>query len=106
MQEFSLGLLHGSAADYLILCHEPTREYMRHLDGRYKIPDLQNVIDTNLQMAKLTNPKIKFIGVSINSSKLDENEWQEYKKNLQKKLNLPVIDPTKDGVAEIIKNII
>ena len=35
----SLGLLHGSQPDALVLCHEPTRDHMRGLPGRVP-PDL------------------------------------------------------------------
>jgi uncharacterized NAD-dependent epimerase/dehydratase family protein len=37
----SLGLLHGSQADALVMCHEPTRAHMRGIPGR-PLPDLKH----------------------------------------------------------------
>ena len=67
----SLGLLHGSQADALVLCHEPTRTHMRNLP-EYPIPGLQECIERNLEAARLTNPKARFVGASINTKALDE----------------------------------
>jgi uncharacterized NAD-dependent epimerase/dehydratase family protein len=66
----SLGLLHGSQPDVIVMCHEPTREHMRGLPV-YALPDIQPCIETNLAAARLTNPEVVCAGLSVNTSRLD-----------------------------------
>src|SRR5690606_29798584 len=66
----SLGLLHGAQADALVLCHEPTRPHMRGLPT-YKLPDVATCMAANLEAGRLTNPAVKFVGISINTANLD-----------------------------------
>lgn len=95
------GLIHGAQADALVLCHEPTRIHMRGLPS-YPLPDLKTCIDANIATAKLTNPSVQFVGVSINTSGLGENEAMEYMDKVELELGLPVVDPFRQGVARIV----
>ncbi|MEF1311424.1 DUF1611 domain-containing protein [Vibrio mytili] len=95
------GLIHGAQADALVLCHEPTRTHMRGLPS-YPLPDLKTCIDANIATAKLTNPSVQFVGVSINTSGLGENEAMEYMDKVESELGLPVVDPFRQGVARIV----
>ena len=95
------GLIHGAQADALVLCHEPTRTHMRGLPS-YPLPDLKTCIDANIATAKLTNPSVQFVGVSINTSGLGENEAMEYMDKVELELGLPVVDPFRQGVARIV----
>ena len=58
----TLGLLHGSQPDALILCHEPTRKHMRGLP-HYPIPKLEDAFEPYLSLGRLTNPAVKFVGI-------------------------------------------
>ena len=100
----SLGLLHGAQADYLIMCHDPTRPHIRHLPD-YPLADLQEAIELNLQLGRLTNPQIKIAGICINSSKMPKTEWEIYRNKIIEKTGLPVCDPALDDVTEIINKI-
>ncbi len=95
------GLIHGSQADALVLCHEPTRAHMRGLPD-YKLPDLVTCMEANLATARLTNPAVQFVGVSINTSGLSESEALAYMDQVESELGLPVIDPFRQGVARIV----
>lgn len=97
----SLGLLHGAQPDALVLCHEPTRQHMRGLEA-YPIPDLQDCMDLNLQQAKLTNKNVKFVGLSINTAKLEEAAARQYLDKLSQEFDLPAVDPYRYGVGEIV----
>jgi len=97
----SLGLLHGAQADLLVLCHELGRS---HIDGDYPdypIPDLEDVIATNLSLARRTNPKASLLGLSVNSSRLDETAAKREMAALEARLNVPVADPVRTGVANL-----
>lgn len=100
----SLGLLHGSQPDYLILCHEPTRTHMRHCD--IPIADLNHAISLHIELAKLMNNKVKFLGISLNLSQVHDTKAQNLiKERISNETGLVVIDPNLDGVGALIKNL-
>jgi len=98
------GLVHGSQADALVLCHEPTREHMRGLPD-YKLPALKTCMEVNLATARLTNPQAIFVGVSVNTSALDEQAALSYMDKVETELGLPVIDPFRQGVSRIVDKV-
>ena len=93
----TLGLLHGSQPDALVLCHDPSRTTIEGYPD-CPIPDLQHAIDRYLEAARLTNRAVRCVGVSINSSTLAEAQWQAYASDLSQRLRLPVVDPLRGGV--------
>lgn len=97
----TLGLIHGSQPDALVLCHEPTREHMRGLPD-YQQPAIKDCIALNETMARLVNPNAKVVGVSINTSGLDEQAAMAYMDKVETEIGLPVIDPFRQGVARIV----
>ncbi|WP_227136025.1 N-acetyltransferase DgcN [Kosakonia radicincitans] len=94
------GLIHGAQPDALVLCHEPTRTHMRGVD--YPVPDIFDCMALNLKMAQLTNPKAKFIGISVNTSALDKAEAIALMSSLQQRTGLPVVDPFRQGVGALV----
>jgi D-glutamate N-acetyltransferase len=97
----TLGLIHGSQPDVLVLCHEPTRRHMRGLP-HYGLPDLQACIEANLEAARLTNPAVRCIGASINTVNLPRTEALAYLAKTEKVLGLPAVDPFRTGVGPLI----
>ena len=97
----SLGLLHGAQPDALVLCHEPTRNSMRGLPEQ-PLPALAECIDANLRAARLTNPDARFVGVCVNTSRLEPEAAARFKQETEADLGLPAIDPLVDGVARIV----
>jgi uncharacterized NAD-dependent epimerase/dehydratase family protein len=87
----SMGLLHGSQPDLLVLCHEPTRRHMRGLPHA-PIPDLGECIALNLATARLTNPDCRMLGLSINTSALSPRDAERYLAETSAKLSLPCLD--------------
>jgi uncharacterized NAD-dependent epimerase/dehydratase family protein len=96
------GLIHGSQADALVLCHEPTRAHMRGLPT-YPLPDLKTCMKLNLTMARITNPDVKFVGISVNTSQLSEAEATKYLAEVEAEFNLPAVDPFREGVSRIVE---
>ena len=96
----TLGLLHGSQPDAIVLCHDPERTTIEEYPD-YPIPPLQDVIDYYLTVGRLTNGKIRCVGLSINSSALDEAAWAKYRAGLEATLRLPVCDPVRSGVEPL-----
>jgi uncharacterized NAD-dependent epimerase/dehydratase family protein len=101
----SLGLLHGSQADALVLCHAVPRPHMRGLP-HYPVPDLKICLETNLQLARLTQPEVKAIGVALNTSKLTTAAAADACKAAEDALGLPCSDPVTQGVGRIVDNLL
>jgi uncharacterized NAD-dependent epimerase/dehydratase family protein len=96
----TLGLLHGSQPDAIVLCHDPERTTIEeHPD--FPIPPLAEVIDTYLRAGRLTNRAIRCVGLSINSSSLSDTAWDDYRAKLQRELGLPVVDSLRTGVEPL-----
>lgn len=100
----SLGLLHGSQPDALVLCHEPTRPHMRGLPG-VALPELKACMERNLEAARLTNPNPSFIGVAINTKSLEPAAADRVLKETSDALGLPAVDPVRTGVSAIVDRI-
>lgn len=96
----SLGLLHGAQPDALVLCHEPNRPHMRGLP-HYAVPDLRTCLERNLEAARLTQPKVVAVGVSLNTSKLTREAALDVCKATEDMLGLPCQDPVTLGVGRI-----
>jgi len=94
----TLGLLHGSQPDALVLCHDPER---RTIEGypNHPIPELKEAIRRYVEAGQLTNPAVRCVGISINSSSLTDAQWVSYANDLTDQLGLPVVDPMRGGVA-------
>jgi len=96
----TLGLLHGSQPDALVLCHDPSRDTIETYPN-FPIPDLQVAIDRYVEAAQLTNPTVRCVGLSINSSTLSDADWASYASTISARLQLPVVDPLRGGVAAL-----
>jgi uncharacterized NAD-dependent epimerase/dehydratase family protein len=97
----SLGLLHGSQPDVIVMCHEAGRQQMRGLP-HYSLPSLQDCIEANLTAARLTNPKVAIAGVALNTSLMSVEAGIELCKNIERELGLPCEDPVTMGTARIV----
>lgn len=97
----STGLLHGSQPDALVLCHEPTREHMRGLPD-FPLPDLRTCIVRNEKTAHLTNPAARCIGVAVNTAAMSADAAREYLSNVEAELELPTVDPVRNGVTPLV----
>ncbi len=98
------GLIHGAQPDALVLCHEPTRAHMRGLPG-YSLPGLEQCMEANLQVARLTNPAVRFVGAAINTAALDEAAARACLEDIEQRLGLPSVDPFRDGAARIVERL-
>jgi D-glutamate N-acetyltransferase len=97
----SLGLLHGAQPDLLVMCHEPGRPHMRGLP-HYRLPHLGACVEANLSAARLTNPDVKLLGFSLNTSLLDATAAERALRDVEDQFGLPVVDPLRTGVAKLV----
>jgi len=94
----SLGLLHGSQPDVIVMCHEPGRTELAGMPG-FAVPQLGEAIDLTVLLGQRTNPAIRCAGVSFNTSRLSEPEAEALIAEWERKLGLPVADPIRGGAS-------
>jgi uncharacterized NAD-dependent epimerase/dehydratase family protein len=92
----TLGLLHGSQPDALVLCHDPSRSTIEDYP-HIALPSLSEAIRRYVEAGQLTNPSVRCAGIAINSSTLDDAAWQRYQERVAAELGLPVCDPIRAG---------
>jgi uncharacterized NAD-dependent epimerase/dehydratase family protein len=92
----SLGLLHGSQPDVIVVCHDPDRKELLGHPG-YALPDLAETIDLNLRLGRRTNPAIRCAGVSLNTSNLSATDAARLLAAESARLGIAVADPMRGG---------
>jgi len=100
----TMGLIHGSQPDALVLCHEPTRKHMRGLPD-FAVPDIGVCMEANLAAARLTNPDARFVGIAINTKHLEDAAATDMLQETGAKYGLPCVDPLRTGVTAIVDNL-
>lgn len=98
----SLGLLHGSQPDAIVLCHDASRVSIDGTEGDYPIPELDEVIDDTLRLARRMRKQCFCAGVSVNTSMMSDFDRDNYLSRLQSELGLPCVDAVATGVTPIV----
>lgn len=101
----TLGLVHGSQPDVLILCHEATRKMVKSLPT-FPLPPLPVAAARYIEAAQLTNPNVRLAGVSLNTSKLDESQRHRVIEDTARLMQVPCFDPMKTSADAVIDRII
>ena len=100
----STGLLHGAQPDALLLCHDPARLHMRGLP-HFAMPGLQETLDANIAVARLTSPAVRAVGIALNTSGMERDAATRLCAETADALGLPCTDPFAMGVDPIIDRI-
>lgn len=101
----STGLLHGAQPEAVVMCHDPSRLHMRGIPGR-ALPGLKECLDMNIEVARLTNPDVRAVGVCLNTSMLDRGEAERACARAADLTGLPCTDPFAFGVDPIIEELL
>ena len=95
----TLGLLHGAAPDYQILCHEAGRTHIHGYD--VAIPSLTDVRAMNQQAAAWLKPA-PVVAVALNTARLSAAEAQAAVDAAAQETGLPVTDPVRFGADVLL----
>ncbi len=101
----STGLLHGAQPEAIVMCHDPSREHMRGIPGR-KPPGLKECLEANLQVARLTSPQVRAVGICLNTSGLAPEQARDLCLITEAALGLPCTDPIAFGVDALIDELL
>jgi uncharacterized NAD-dependent epimerase/dehydratase family protein len=103
----TLGLLHGSCPDALILCHQSSREYI----GDYRraawlrIPPLPEYIKLYETIGSAVHPT-KVIGISLNTYDMTDAEARQACEAAARETGLPATDPVRFDPAPLVDAIV
>ena len=98
----TLGLLHGSQPDAIIVCHDASRTHIEGWPG-YPLPSIEECMERNILMGRLTNPNIACAGISVNTSGLNADQREEYLAEVAARTGLPCVDPVATGCGPIVE---
>lgn len=101
----SLGLLHGSQPDAIVVCHEANRTVHSGFPD-YLLPEVSECVALHLKLGRRTNPNIRCVGVSVNTMSLTAKERSEHLRKLSNVTGLPCVDPLVDGPAAIVDRLL
>jgi uncharacterized NAD-dependent epimerase/dehydratase family protein len=103
----TLGLLHGSCPDALILCHQPTRETLGdYRDTSWqKIPPLSEYVRWYEMIGSAVYPT-KVIGIALNTFDLDDDSARAACEAASRETGLPATDPVRFDPAPLVDAIV
>lgn len=100
----SLGLLHGSQPDVIVLCHHPRRQA---IDGHpaFAMPSLREAIDVHLLLGRRTNAAIRCVGIALNTKGYAAHEREALFARMQDELALPAFDPMESDLSPVLRRL-
>src|SRR5205809_7900623 len=104
----TLGLLHGSCPDALILCHQVTRDYIGDYHGRepwVKIPPLAELVEI-YERAAAPVRATKVIGICLNTFDMTEPQARSAVARAAEETGLPATDPVRFGPGPLADAIV
>ena len=97
----TLALIHGGAPDALVLCHEPTRTHLRGLPD-HGLPALDQLMGVALPLARIANPDCNVVGIAVNTAAMTEPDALAYLAELEQQMQLPAVDPYRQGAGRLV----
>jgi uncharacterized NAD-dependent epimerase/dehydratase family protein len=97
----TVGLIHGSQPDALVLCHDHARRTLASFPHVPVMP-LEEAIPPYLSVARLTNPRARFVGIALNTSSVGAAEAEDIIGRTAERLDLPCVDPIRTGVGPLV----
>jgi D-glutamate N-acetyltransferase len=104
----TLGLLHGTCPDALILCHQVTRDHIGDYHGRepwVRIPPLSEMIEIYESAAAPVRPT-RVIGIALNTFDLDDERARAAVRRAMQETGLPATDPVRFGPGPLSEAIV
>ena len=101
----TLGLLHGSQPDLMLLCHDPERAAIDGFEA-YPIPIISSAIRRYEEAARLTNPVARVAGISLNTAGMNKIQSDKICTEITESTGLPCFDPLKNAIDAMVLDLI
>jgi uncharacterized NAD-dependent epimerase/dehydratase family protein len=99
----TMGLIHGSMPDAMILCHMAGRTVDQ--DYRRPFPDLKSIIGLHESVVDVFKPS-KVAGIAVNSVGLAEAEAMDFIRGCEAETGLPATDPYRFGAGKLTETLL
>ena len=99
------GILHGSMADKLVLCHESGREAIHGYED-FSLPSLTSYVDLYEDLARPVNEAEVVAGALNTRSVETDEEARTAVKEYASSIDVPATDPIRFGSEEILESIL
>jgi uncharacterized NAD-dependent epimerase/dehydratase family protein len=102
----TLGLLHGSCPDALLLCHQASREFIGEYRGSpwLRIPPLSDYVKMYELIGSSVHPT-RVIGISMNTYDLSDQEAKRVCQAAEQETGLPCTDPVRFDAEPLLSAI-
>ena len=97
----TLGLVHGSQPDAMVLCHAVGRTVIDEYED-YPVPDLRDCVAQYEQAALVTNDQARVVGISLNTNGLDDAGALSACDAVSTLTGLPCADPMRHPLDPIL----
>ena len=94
----TLGLMHGTMPDAMILNHQPTRKAD---DYGFPLPDLRRMVRLHEEIVGIFRPT-RVVGIGLNSVGLTDAESRDAARRIEDETGLPAIDAFRFGAAPLV----
>jgi uncharacterized NAD-dependent epimerase/dehydratase family protein len=98
----TLGLLHGSAPDLLVLCHDASRHALKHHPELrvWPLAELARIYEDAAGWSREAGaPRARVVAVALNTSALDDERARAVIEDAAAETGLPAADPVREGVG-------
>ena len=93
--------MHGSQPDAFVVCHEVGRQTIEAFPD-FPVPTIEELIKLTITTGRVTNPNIRCVGVSLNTSSLSGEEREAVLMSTADEIGLPCVDPVATGVTPLV----
>jgi uncharacterized NAD-dependent epimerase/dehydratase family protein len=100
----TLGLYHGSAPHYLVLCHQAGDEHIED-HPEHPIPSLQALVELHERIA-LPARKATVVAIALNTRRLDDDDARAAIEAAESETGLPADDPVRFGPGRLLDAIL
>ena len=97
----TLGLIHGSQPDAMVLCHAVGRKVIDEYED-FAVPDLRDCIARYEQAAALTAPLSRVIAISLNTETLSDAAAYQACEDASAATGIPCLDPMRHDLSVIL----
>ena len=96
----TLGLVHGSQPDAMVLCHDTRRTAVDGLVD-FPLPPLTVAVRRYEEAARLTNPAARVVALSLNTGGMSADEAEAARAAATVETGLPAADPIRWGAGRL-----